>query len=51
MAMNLERDPQLESILAGRRQQLGITMDFAPGRRLGQAPADVPDVHPNIAAV
>ncbi|WP_041801244.1 Ti-type conjugative transfer relaxase TraA [Rhodopseudomonas palustris] len=34
MAKNLERDPQLESILAGRKQQLGIA--FETGRRLGQ---------------
>ncbi|ABD90042.1 Ti-type conjugative transfer relaxase TraA [Rhodopseudomonas palustris] len=34
MAKSLERDPQLESILAGRKQQLGIA--FETGRRLGQ---------------
>uniref|UniRef100_Q07LJ1 MobA/MobL protein n=1 Tax=Rhodopseudomonas palustris (strain BisA53) TaxID=316055 RepID=Q07LJ1_RHOP5 len=33
MAKSLERDPQLESILAGRKQQLGI--QFETGRRLG----------------
>jgi len=33
MAKSLERDPQLESILAARRVQLGITIDT--GRRLG----------------
>jgi hypothetical protein len=33
MAKNLERDPQLESILANRKQQLGIA--FESGRRLG----------------
>lgn len=33
MAKSLERDPQLESILAGRKQQLGI--QFEAGRRLG----------------
>jgi Ti-type conjugative transfer relaxase TraA len=33
MAKSLERDPQLESILANRKQQLGITFDS--GRRLG----------------
>jgi Ti-type conjugative transfer relaxase TraA len=33
MAKSLERDPQLESILAGRKQQLGIA--FETGRRLG----------------
>ena len=34
MAKSLERDPQLESILAGRKQQLGIAFDS--GRRLGR---------------
>jgi Ti-type conjugative transfer relaxase TraA len=34
MAKSLERDPQLESILANRKQQLGIS--FETGRRLGQ---------------
>jgi Ti-type conjugative transfer relaxase TraA len=33
MARSLERDPQLESILEGRKQQLGIEMES--GRRLG----------------
>jgi Ti-type conjugative transfer relaxase TraA len=33
MAKGLERDPQLESILASRKQQLGIA--FASGRSLG----------------
>ncbi|PSJ55954.1 Ti-type conjugative transfer relaxase TraA [Pseudaminobacter soli (ex Li et al. 2025)] len=33
MAKSLERDPQLESLLANRKQQLGIT--FETGRRLG----------------
>lgn len=33
MARSLERDPQMESILANRKQQLGITFDS--GRRLG----------------
>jgi hypothetical protein len=33
MARSLERDPQLESILASRKQQLGIA--FETGRRLG----------------
>jgi len=33
MAKSLERDPQLESLLANRKQQLGIT--FESGRRLG----------------
>src|SRR3954462_2296178 len=34
MAKSLERDPQLESILANRKQELGIA--FQSGRRLGQ---------------
>ncbi|NPV22123.1 Ti-type conjugative transfer relaxase TraA [Bradyrhizobium aeschynomenes] len=34
MAKSLERDPQLESILASRKQDLGIA--FESGRRLGQ---------------
>jgi Ti-type conjugative transfer relaxase TraA len=33
MAKSLERDPQMESILANRKQQLGITFDT--GRKLG----------------
>ncbi len=33
MAMSLERDPQLESILAGRKRDLGIGVEL--GRRLG----------------
>jgi Ti-type conjugative transfer relaxase TraA len=33
MARSLERDPQMESILANRKQQLGIAFDS--GRRLG----------------
>jgi Ti-type conjugative transfer relaxase TraA len=33
MARSLERDPQLESILANRKRELGIT--FESGRRLG----------------
>ncbi|MEG3145190.1 Ti-type conjugative transfer relaxase TraA [Sphingomonas sp. RT2P30] len=33
MAKSLERDPQMESILANRKQQLGISFDS--GRRLG----------------
>jgi len=33
MAKSLERDPQLESILANRKRELGIT--FESGRRLG----------------
>jgi Ti-type conjugative transfer relaxase TraA len=34
MAKSLERDPQLESILASRKRELGIA--FESGRRLGQ---------------
>ncbi|UFZ03175.1 Ti-type conjugative transfer relaxase TraA [Bradyrhizobium ontarionense] len=34
MARGLERDPQLESILANRKRELGISFDS--GRRLGQ---------------
>jgi hypothetical protein len=34
MAKSLERDPQLESILANRKKDLGIS--FESGRRLGQ---------------
>jgi hypothetical protein len=34
MAKSLERDPQLESILANRKQELGIA--FESGCRLGQ---------------
>ncbi|WP_316182451.1 MULTISPECIES: Ti-type conjugative transfer relaxase TraA [unclassified Bradyrhizobium] len=34
MAKSLQRDPQLESILAGRKNDLGIA--FESGRRLGQ---------------
>jgi hypothetical protein len=33
MAKSLERDPQLESILEGRKRDLGIS--FESGRRLG----------------
>lgn len=33
MAKSLERDPQLESILANRKHDLGISVDS--GRRLG----------------
>jgi hypothetical protein len=33
MARSLERDPQLESILANRKRELGIA--FESGRRLG----------------
>ncbi|MGA8990972.1 MAG: hypothetical protein WB500_11435, partial [Rhodoplanes sp.] len=33
MAKSLERDPQLESILAGRKRDLGIQIES--GRRLG----------------
>lgn len=34
MAKSLERDPQLESILAGRKKDLGIGIDS--GRSLGR---------------
>jgi len=33
MARSLERDPQMESLLANRKRELGIA--FEPGRRLG----------------
>jgi hypothetical protein len=33
MAKSLERDPQMESILANRKLELGITFDS--GRKLG----------------
>ena len=33
MARSLERDPQVESILANRKRELGIAIDS--GRRLG----------------
>ncbi|MBB2974274.1 Ti-type conjugative transfer relaxase TraA [Mesorhizobium sp. RMAD-H1] len=36
MAKSLERDPQLESILANRKRDLGIHMDFDAGMRLGK---------------
>ncbi len=36
MAMGLERDPQLESMLEIRKKQLGISMDFDSGMRLGR---------------
>ncbi|MBK9002504.1 MAG: Ti-type conjugative transfer relaxase TraA [Sphingomonadales bacterium] len=36
MAKNLERDPQMESLLEGRKKQLGIDMDFDSGMRLGR---------------
>jgi len=36
MAMSLERDPQLESLLEGRKKQLSISMDFDSGMRLGR---------------
>lgn len=36
MAMSLERDPQMESLLEGRKRQLGISMDFDSGMRLGR---------------
>jgi len=34
MARSLERDPQMESILANRKQELGISFDS--GRSLGR---------------
>ncbi len=37
MAKSLERDPQLESLLANRKQQLGIGGDFEGGRSLSKA--------------
>ena len=36
MAKSLERDPQMESLLEGRKKQLGIDMDFDSGMRLGR---------------
>ena len=36
MAQSLERDPQMESLLEGRKKQLGISMDFDSGMRLGR---------------
>ncbi len=36
MAMSLERDPQMESLLEGRKRQLGISMDFDSGMRPGR---------------
>ncbi|WP_218184862.1 hypothetical protein [Nitrosovibrio sp. Nv17] len=36
MTMSLERDPQMESLLEGRKKQLGIGMDFDSGMRLGR---------------
>lgn len=36
MAMSLERDPQMESLLETRKKQLGIGMDFDSGMRLGR---------------
>jgi hypothetical protein len=36
MAMSLERDPQMESLLEGRKKQLGISMDSDSGTRLGR---------------
>ena len=35
MAKSLERDPQLESLLANRKRELGIGGNFGSGRRLG----------------
>ncbi len=36
MAMSLQRDPQMESLLKGHKKQLGISMDFESAMRLGQ---------------
>jgi Ti-type conjugative transfer relaxase TraA len=36
MAMSLERDAQMESLLEGRKKQLGISMDFDSGMKLGR---------------
>jgi hypothetical protein len=36
MAMSLERDAQMESLLRGRKRELGISMDFNSGRSLGR---------------
>ncbi len=36
MAMSLERDPQMESLLEGRKKQLGVSMDFDSGMKLGR---------------
>lgn len=35
MADGLHRDPQLESVLAGRKHDLGISMGFDRGRSIG----------------
>ena len=35
MAKSLQRDPQLESLLANRKRELGIGSNFGSGRRLG----------------
>ena len=36
MVAGLERDPQMESLLEGRKKQLGISMDFDSGMKLGR---------------
>ena len=36
MAKSLERDPQMESLLEGRKKQLGIDMDFDSGMKLSR---------------
>ncbi|MGE4303453.1 MAG: Ti-type conjugative transfer relaxase TraA [Novosphingobium sp.] len=36
MAMSLERDAQMDSLLRGRERELGISMDFDSGMRLGR---------------
>src|SRR5690606_1620344 len=35
MAMSLERDAQMECLLEGRKKELGSSMDFDSGMRLG----------------
>jgi hypothetical protein len=36
MARSLERDPQMESILANRKRALGLDASYDSGRRLGR---------------
>ena len=36
MAMSLERDAQMDSLLRGRERELGISMDFDSGMKLGR---------------
>ena len=42
MAMSLERDPQMESLLEGRKKQLGIGMDFDSEARSATRPQSRP---------